>query len=285
MLATFAALTTLPYMALKIAWLSGHRIGLSDPEFGRSTAMHILNSLTLALDVVALVLAVIFLTRRGLRAPAWIVLPPMWIGAGLLGQILVSTPISLVVTAVAPSHPPTDQLPPIESWVYAAVYCGFTGLGVGLLGAFALYARQRWGSRPVPQLVDVAGHGRVVARTLVAAGGLAVAAGVAGVLLSAAPRDARLLDLAVACATAAALVGLAHPDLRARTTRTLVVLAFIGTGALAAWGTYLFVISVLPNELVAQTVIDWRTAGVGAARAATGFVAVGALALRLRPRC
>lgn len=284
MLATFAAVTTLPYLALKIAWLSGHRIGLSDPEFGRGAAMQILNSLTLALDVVALVLAVIFLTRRGLRAPAWLVLPPMWIGAGLLGQILVSLPISLVAAAVTPSQPPTEQLPPIEGWVYVAVYSGFTGLGIGLLGAFALYARQRWGWRSVPRLADIPGRGRPAARALVAAGGLTVAAGLADVLLSAAPIDTRLLDLAVACTTAAALVGLAHPDVTARAARRLVVLAFIGTGALAAWGSYLFVISVLPNELVAQTVIDWQTAGAAAGRAVAGFLAVGALALRLRHR-
>lgn len=277
-LAVFAALTTLPYMALKIAWLSGLRIGLNDPEFGRSTAMHVLNSLTLALDVVALALAIVFVTRRGFRAPAWLVLPPMWIGAGLLGQILVSLPLALVVNAVAPSHPPTDAIPPLDGWVYAAVYTGFAGLGIGLLGAFAIYARQRWGGRSLPVLTPFA------RRALITAAGLAVVAGLGNVLISRAPLDTRLLDLAVACTAAAALLALAHPDLRGRVARAVVVVAFVGTGALVAWGTYLFVITVVPNELVGQSVIDWRTAGAAAGRAAAGFLAVGALAARLTRR-
>lgn len=277
-LAGFAALATLPYLALKVAWLSGLRIGLNDPEFGRSTAMYVLNSLTLALDVVALALAVVFLTRRGLRAPAWLVLPPMWIGAGLLGQILVTLPIGLIASAVAPSQPPTDEIPPLEGWVYAAVYTGFTGLGIGLLGAFLLYARQRWGGRALPAPTALA------RRTLAVAAALIVVAGVAHVTLSALPIGTRLVDLMVAGTAAAALLALLRPDLRGRAARVVVMVAFVGTGALAAWGTYLGVITVVPNELVGQTEIDWQTAGASAGRALAGFVGAGALAARMSGR-
>lgn len=278
-LAGFAALTTLPYLALKVSWLAGMRTGLNDPEFGHSGAMFWLNFLTMALDVVALVLAVIFLTRRGLRAPAWLVLPPMWIGAGLLGQILLALPLALVVDSVAPSHPPTDEIPPLAGWVYGLVYAGFAGLGIGLLGAFALYARQRWGGRSLPPRTPTARWMLRVGASLI------VIAGTVHATVSNVPLDARLLDLAVAVITATALLMLARPELHGRRATVTFVIAFMGTGAVVAWGTYLGVITAVPNELVGQSAIDWATVGASALRMLAGFFAVAALAVRLsRPR-
>lgn len=277
-LAGFAALTTLPYLALKVSWLAGMRTGLNDPEFGHSSTMFWLNSLTMGLDVVALVLAVIFLTRRGLRAPAWLVLPPMWIGAGLLGQILLALPLAVFVNTVAPSHPPTDEIPPLADWVYPLVYAGFAGLGIGLLGAFAIYARQRWGGRSLPPVTARA------RRMLRGAAVLIVGAGVVHTVVSGVPLDARLLDLAVAVVTAAALLALGRSSLRGRRATAALVVAFMGTGAVVAWGTYLGVITAIPNELVGQTETDWATVGGAALRMAAGFVGVGALAVRLTRR-
>lgn len=271
-LAVFAAVMTLPYLALKIAWLSGSRVGLSDPDFGTSTAMTVLNALTMGLDVVALVLAGVFLFRRGIRAPLWLVLPPMWIGAGLLGQILVALPLHLVVQAVSPSQPATGELPPIADWVFSLVYAGFAGLGIGLLGAFVIYAWQRWGHRPLPH------PGPPTRLGLRVGAALAVGAGLVHLLLSDVPLGTRALDLAVAVITAGALLVLARPG----TGRVAVVMAFVGTGALTAWGTYLAVIQLVPNELVAQTVIDWPTVTASLLRAAAGFVGVGALIARLK---
>lgn len=263
---------TLPYLAIKVAWLSGSRVGLPDPEFGESTAMTVLNSLTLGLDVVALVLAGVFFFRRGIRAPLWLVLPPMWIGAGLLGQILVALPLQLVVQAVSPSQPTTGEVPPIADWVYGLVYAGFAGLGIGLLGAFAIYAWQRWGHRPVPPLrPHTRGWLRVAAL-------LAVLGGVVHLVLSDVPLGTRILDLVVALVAAGALLALG----RVRAGQVAVVAAFVGTGALTAWGTYLTVILLVPNELVGQTVIDWPTVTASLLRAAAGFVGVGALLARLR---
>lgn len=274
-LAGFAALTTLPYFALKVSWLVGMRTGLNDPEFGHSGAMFWLNFLTMMLDVVALVLAVIFLTRRGLRAPAWLVLPPMWIGAGLLGQILLALPLAMIVDSVSPSHPPTDEIPPLDEWVYSLVYAGFAGLGIGLLGAFAIYARQRWGGRSLPPVTPRA------RRSLRAAAGLIAVAGIVHAVVSAVPVDARLLDLVVAGVTATALLALTRPTLRGRLATATVIVAFMGTGAVVAWGTYLGVITAVPNELVGQTETDWATIGGSALRAVAGFVGIAALAARL----
>lgn len=274
-LAAFAALATLPYLVLKVAWLSGSRVGILDPEFGTGAEMDVLNALTLGLDVVALALAVTFATRRGLRAPAWLVVPPMWVGAGLLGQILVSLPVSLVAQAVSPSRPTPGQLPPIAEWVFTLVYAGFAGLGVGLLGAFALYAWTRWGRRGLPPVT-------AVARTaLTAAAILVLVAGGVHAALSAVPLSARLLDLVVVAVTAGSLVALARPGAGGRTSVIAVVLVFVGTGALAAWGTYIGVLHLMPNDLVGQSEIDWVTVGTSALRVAAGLAGAAALAARM----
>lgn len=270
-LAGFAALMTLPYLGLKIAWLSGSRIGLQDPEFGTSSAMFVLNLLTLGLDVVALLLAGVFFVRRGLRASLWLVLPPMWIGAGLLGQILATLPVHLIAQAASPSQPTSGELPPIAEWVFGFVYAGFAGLGVGLLGAFAIYAWQRWGHRQVAPARPAA---RVALRC---AALLSLAAGLGHLVLSDVPLLTRVFDLVIAAVVAGALLALCRPA----PGRVAVVAAFIGTGALAAWGTYLAVVLLVPNELVGQTSVDWATVGASLGRAAAGFAGVGALMARL----
>ncbi|MFX4778103.1 hypothetical protein ABTB39_19705, partial [Acinetobacter baumannii] len=80
---------TLPYIALKVAWRSGSRIGLEDPDFGTSTTMQVANALTMGMDVVAVAMALAFVTAWGRRLPPWLVLGPMWVGTGLLAPILV----------------------------------------------------------------------------------------------------------------------------------------------------------------------------------------------------
>lgn len=275
-LASLAVLAALPYLALKITWLSGIPVGLGDPDLANSPVMLWLNGLTMTLDVVALLLAVVFMTRRGLRAPAWLVLPPMWIGAGLLGQILVSLPVGLLLSAAAPSQPPpTTGPPPIEAWVFTAVYSGFALLGIGLLGAFALYARQRWGGRPQPAVTPAA-------RTALAgAAALSLVAAVVHLVVSDVPLDSRVLDLVVAVVGAGALVALARPGVRGRAALTAVVVAFVVTGALTAWGTYLAVIMGVPNDLVGQTGVDVATVFASALRMLAGFAGAAALRARL----
>ena len=276
-LAVVAAAAAVPYLALKLTWLAGSPVGLRDPDLATSSAMLWLNALTMLLDVVALTLAVVLMTRRGLRAPAWLVLPPMWIGAGLLGQILVALPVSFVARAVAPSQPPTTAAPPpIAGWVFGMVYTGFAVLGIGLLGAFALYARQRWGGRPLPSPTPGS-------RTaLLSTAGLLAAAAVAHLVLSDVPLDSRVLDLVVGAVGVVALVALARAEVRGRAAVVAVVLAFVATGASAGWGTYLGVITAVPNALVGQTAIDWVTVGTSALRTLAGLAGASALLVRLR---
>jgi len=143
-LAIGAVLMTLPYSALKLAWILGSRLGLRDDSFGTSTTMHVLNTATLGLDLVALTLAVIFFV--GARAPKWLILPTMWVGYGLLGQIVVVIAPSVAIQLLHGPSGGEAAAPPIAGWVYAAVYTGFSGLGICLLPAFAIHAWQRWGT-------------------------------------------------------------------------------------------------------------------------------------------
>lgn len=277
-LAVLAALMCLPYLWLKIAWLSGSRIGMNDPEFGTGAGLYVLNVLTGMLDVVALALAVVFFTRRGARAPAWLVLPPMWIGAGLLGQVLLALPYALVQQALTSPALGNAEVPPIAGWVFGMVYGGFAGMGIGLLGAFAIYAWRRWGRRPVPP-------GTVPSRrALIAASVLAAGAGLAHLAGSDHPVGNRLLDLALAVVAAVALLVLARSRVSTGAFRAAVVVAFVGTGALAAWGTYHGVITLVPNELVGQAQIDWRGLGASVLRMIAGFAGAGAMILRLQRR-
>ncbi|HLS15456.1 MAG TPA: hypothetical protein VK095_13175 [Beutenbergiaceae bacterium] len=277
-LAVLAGLMCLPYMVLKIAWLSGSRIGLNDPEFGTSSAMYVLNLLTGLLDVVALGLAVVFFTRRGARAPAWLVLPPMWIGAGLLGQVLLALPYALVQQALTSPALGNAQAPPIAGWVFGMVYGGFAGMGIGLLGAFAIYAWRRWGRRPAPPLTALSRGALIAASALAAGAGLVHLAG------SDHPLGNRLQDLTLALVAAGGLLILARPRVSAGAFRAAVVVAFVGTGALAAWGTYHGVITLVPNELVGSAEIDWRGLGASSLRMIAGFAGAGAMILRLQPR-
>ncbi|RYJ02117.1 MAG: hypothetical protein EON52_20210, partial [Actinomycetales bacterium] len=110
---------TLPYLVLKVLWLSGSRVGLLDPEFGRSTTMHVANAATFAMDAVAVLLAVAFASRLAERVPTAALLAPMWIGTGLLAPILVIVPLQLLVGVPETSGSGSEA---IAGWVYALVY-------------------------------------------------------------------------------------------------------------------------------------------------------------------
>src|SRR5690606_25220460 len=130
----------LPYLTLKILWLTGSPIGVRDPAAMTGPAVAGLNAVTFGMDAVALVLAPAFTTRRGMRLPAWLVLLPLWVGTGLLGLIVVMLPLGFFVKG--PAIFDTGGL--VEPWVYAMVYGGFFVQGAGLMTAFVLYARDRW---------------------------------------------------------------------------------------------------------------------------------------------
>ncbi|WP_143261649.1 hypothetical protein [Allokutzneria sp. NRRL B-24872] len=132
-----AVLCAVPYLTLKLLWLTGNGIGFSDPSVLREPTMLMLNTVTAALDVVAIVVALVLTHSWGTRLPGWAVVFPMWVATGLLVPIAVMAPLSMLSGGGSPAGP-------VQPWVYGVVYSGFSLQGVLLAIAFVFYARARW---------------------------------------------------------------------------------------------------------------------------------------------
>lgn len=152
--ATIAA--CVPYLTIKLAWLSGSTVGWNDAEAARDSTLYVGNLVTMAMDAVAVVIALAFTFRWGLRLPAWLVLAPTWIAAGLLAPIAIAVPPAAVVMAFDEPAPASGAQDAMQGWVFGMVYTGFTVQGIGLLTAFVLYARARWGDVLAARTQDVA---------------------------------------------------------------------------------------------------------------------------------
>lgn len=139
-----AVLGTLPYLTLKTAWLTGSTVGITDPSFAGDGGLFVLNTVTAGMDAVAVVMALTFTHRWGQRAPAWVVLVPMFVGTGLLVPIAVGAPLAFLAGLVAGTPELASSSLPLAPWVQPMVYGGFAIQGVALLTAFTLDARVRW---------------------------------------------------------------------------------------------------------------------------------------------
>jgi hypothetical protein len=135
----------LPYLALKIVWLVGGTLGVADRSLMRETSMLVLNAVTAGMDLVGIGIALAFTHQWGLRIPAWLLLPPMWVATGLLARFVVWVPIVATINALASDALPRVAGGPVQPWVYVLVYIEFVGLGIGLMLAFLMYVRIRWG--------------------------------------------------------------------------------------------------------------------------------------------
>lgn len=138
-----AVASALPYLALKVVWLSGGGLGVADRAMMRESTMVALNAATAGMDVVGILLALVFAHGWG-RVPAWLLLPPIWVATGLLSRFVVGVPIAGVLSALDTDAGPTVTSGPVDGWVYVLVYIEFAGMGLGLIVSFFLYARMRW---------------------------------------------------------------------------------------------------------------------------------------------
>jgi hypothetical protein len=138
----------LPYLALKIAWISGAPVGMHNKSLVAEPSMLALNILTFCMDAAAILLALTFTHNWGLRAPAWPTLFPMWVGTGFLAPIAIAWPIIILARTLEPGsdHRPSSAPAMLEPWVTKVVYTSFACQGVALITAFILYARARWGT-------------------------------------------------------------------------------------------------------------------------------------------
>ena len=150
LIAGYAAIAfILPYLAIKIVWISGTPVGMLNKSMVAEPAMLALNILTFFMDAVAILLALTFTHSWGLRAPAWPALFPMWVGTGFLAPIAVAWPIIILAQMMGPDgrQRPSSAPTMLEPWVTKMVYTSFACQGLALMTAFILYARARWGAR------------------------------------------------------------------------------------------------------------------------------------------
>lgn len=228
---------TFPYLALKLLWLTGNPVGLTDPAFADDTSLHYLNLATAAMDFGAVLLAFALTQNWGLRLPAWLVLIPIWIGTGFLVPILLAAP--LIGTETDPGTLP------LAPWVQPLVYGGFAWQGAALLVAFVLYARARWPWFGTTR--TTAGTTSVTVWVGAALGVFVVATGFA---------RGELIDILLSILALAGLVGVSVIVGRWRAGSRIwlpAVAGWLGTGAMFSWGSW-GVVNVVGNTALVSEV-------------------------------
>ncbi|WP_445269870.1 hypothetical protein [Streptomyces sp. DSM 41634] len=89
-----------------------------DRELAEGSTLFVANLATMAMDGVAVFIALAFTHRWGQRLPAWLVLFPMWIATGYLAPIVTIAPS---IGLSAQDAVDKDPEPFLASWVYVVV--------------------------------------------------------------------------------------------------------------------------------------------------------------------
>jgi hypothetical protein len=248
----------MPYLVLKGKWLAGNQVGSPDPEAMSDATLGVLNVATLGMEAVAVLAAAALTSRWGARLPAWLLVFPIWVAAGLLGPRVGMMPLSwaMSVSANPTEHGGSDL---IEPWVYVMVSASFAVQGCALLAAFALYCRARWGRlllRPMGDVPPARTHGfQVVAvRACCAMATVIAAMALGGVWLAEETARGPVLLGAVSQVTwmIPAMAG-ALLLVRAFGTRSPLWLALAlvgaGTGAMVWWGSWSQITILAPSAI------------------------------------
>lgn len=287
----YAAITfMLPYLALKIAWISGAPVGMPDKSLVADPRLLALNILTFFMDVVAVLLALTFTHNWGLRMPALPTLFPMWVGTGFLAPIAVAWPIIILAQMLGPGgrQRPSSAPTMLEPWATKMVYTSFACQGLALMTAFTLYARARWGaslrmrtgdvqpSRPAITLLGA------VASVVAAAAGTLHLLWAAGAPLGLSPlllqgRDANFyllhttFGLAALCAAAGVVLLVIR---RGRWPLWVPLsLAWTGSGAMFSWGSWFLLGAVVAFS---SGITSWLFTANNVIKAGAGLL-IGAL--------
>jgi hypothetical protein len=278
-LRALAITACVPYLVLKIAWVSGSRVGIPDGSslLDHHTTMVVANSASVLLDSMVVVLALLLTRPWGRRAPVWLLVVPVWAATGLLSPIVVGYPLQLgarlLTGAAAPSAAPAAR-PFLDEWVFTVVYTGFILQALALGALFVPYARRRWGHLWRGPVVGPAAQGptlRVRRATALAAAALALepltahllwatgsTRGLAPGQVSDRTSDFYSLEVAYvlfALATVTGVLLIAFPRAGSLPLRIPLSLAFVGSAALACWGGWMM-LSGLINRDPAQRVTE-----------------------------
>lgn len=143
-----AIASCLPYITLKILWIAGNRTGIPDGStlLDQRVRTALANGASVVLDAAVVVLALLLTRPWGRRVPAWLLVLPMWVAAGLLAPIMIGYPLQLAASVGDGSRPaPSNSEPFLDAWVFGVVYSGVILQGLSLGALFVRYARRRWG--------------------------------------------------------------------------------------------------------------------------------------------
>ncbi|MCX5344343.1 hypothetical protein [Streptomyces atratus] len=279
-LRTLAIASTLPYIALKAAWIFGSRIGIPDgsPLLDHRTTMIVANGITVLMDSAVVVIALLLTQAWGRRVPTWLLVLPMWVASGLLLPIMTGYPLQLVVGLVGGDAHGSggSERPFLDEWVFGVVYTGFIVQGLTLGTLFALYAGDRWGHLWQGTLRDLpeSPTGPALRIAATAASLLALVPGTLHLLWAtgstAGLNESRIaerndgfyvLEAVDVLFAAAAVAGVLLLAFRRRSALPLTVplaLAWGGSGAMACWGGWLSIASLTE----ARTIVEQPTAAM-----------------------
>ena len=140
-------IAVVPYIALKLLWLTGASIGVRDETVLaelHSTRMIVGNNLTIVLELMAVGLALALASGWGRRVPAWIVLSVGAGATGLLAPILLGLPVGSVLQLAVQGDVRTGGMDHLSPWVFAVVYGGFGLMAIGIVVLASRYAAARW---------------------------------------------------------------------------------------------------------------------------------------------
>lgn len=263
-LSAVALAATVPYLALKTAWLAGSRVGIPDGSVLAEPGLFFIvaNAVTLAMDACVILLVLVLTRPWGIRVPAPLLTVPVFVATGLLTPILLAFPGQLLVRALGfgvEEATKAAQEPFLDPWVFNVVYAGFTIQGLALAALFVPYARERWGRRWQGALGQRLPSSTGVVAGAAAATGTAVGAvylyrafgGTAG--LSAATVAARSAETGMVsavhgiCALAAAAGALLLARGGARRAGWPLGLAWTGSAAALSWGAWMVMAALGPD--------------------------------------
>ncbi|MEV8352923.1 hypothetical protein ACFVTT_27145 [Streptomyces niveus] len=286
-----AIASCLPYITLKILWIAGDRTGVPDGStlLDHRARMAVANGVSVVLDATVVVLALLLTQPWGRRVPAWLLVLPMWVAAGLLAPIMTGYPLQLAASVVEGSPPaPSNSEPFLDAWVFGVVYGGFILQGLTLGALFVRYARRRWGhlwrgaagDPPTTTAIRAAVTAGSLLALLPAVMHLLWAAG-ATTGLSADRVESRSTDFYLVegvngLFAVVAVVGTLLLVFQFRegagpgtglSPRWPLATAWVGSGTLGCWGGFLFLVTALPGEQ------DQRAAGLMVLTYAVSMVA------------
>jgi hypothetical protein len=268
-----------PYLALKIAWAAGSRVGIPD---GSTLLEHhtttIVGSIESALlDSMVVVLALLLTQPWGRRVPVWLLILPIWAATGLLSPIMVGYPLQLgarLLGGTAASSGGPAARPFLDEWVFTIVYTGFIVQALALGALFVLYARARWGHLWRGRISALAGQGptRGVQRATALMASAVVlmpltahllwatgsTSGLTATQIADRTSDFYALEAAYvlfAVMTVTALLLIAFPRAGALPLRLPLSMAFVGSAALACWGGYMM-LTALENRDPSQRISE-----------------------------